>query len=193
MSNHTGEGSSPVFLFPDDADFLTPIGQAINGDFLADEETVVRRLADAARMSPADAALVQATAQRLVQAVRKAPAAKSGLDAFLRQYDLSSQEGVILMCLAEALLRIPDDDDRGPTDRRQAQGRRLGQPHRRQPVAVRECVDLGADAHRPRSSGSTRATSPRRRASSRGSWDAWASLSCARRCGRPCASWDTSS
>ena len=35
---------------------------------------------------------------------------KSGLDAFLRQYDLSSQEGVILMCLAEALLRIPDDE-----------------------------------------------------------------------------------
>ena len=70
----------------------------------------MRRLANAARMSPADAAQVQATAQQLVHAVRKAPAARTGLDAFLRQYDLSSQEGVILMCLAEALLRIPDDE-----------------------------------------------------------------------------------
>ncbi len=33
---------------------------------------------------------------------------KGGLDAFLYQYDLSSEEGIALMCLAEALLRIPD-------------------------------------------------------------------------------------
>jgi RHH-type proline utilization regulon transcriptional repressor/proline dehydrogenase/delta 1-pyrroline-5-carboxylate dehydrogenase len=31
-----------------------------------------------------------------------------GLDALLRQYHLASTEGVVLMCLAEALLRIPD-------------------------------------------------------------------------------------
>jgi RHH-type transcriptional regulator, proline utilization regulon repressor / proline dehydrogenase / delta 1-pyrroline-5-carboxylate dehydrogenase len=108
MPDHTGDASSSRFLFPDAADFLTPVGQAINEDFLAEEETVVRRLADAARMSDSDSAEVRATAARLVRAVRKAPAAKTGLDAFLRQYDLSSQEGVILMCLAEALLRIPD-------------------------------------------------------------------------------------
>jgi len=110
MSSASRDATTSRFLFPDDEDFLTPVGRAINADFLGDEETVVRRLADAARMSPADSAQVQATAARLVHAVRKAPAAKSGLDAFLRQYDLSSQEGVILMCLAEALLRIPDDE-----------------------------------------------------------------------------------
>ncbi len=110
MSNLPGEESPPGFLFSGASDFLTPIGRAINDDFLADEESTLRRLADAARMSPEDAAQVMSTASRLVQAVRKAPASKSGLDAFLRQYDLSSQEGVILMCLAEALLRIPDDD-----------------------------------------------------------------------------------
>jgi RHH-type transcriptional regulator, proline utilization regulon repressor / proline dehydrogenase / delta 1-pyrroline-5-carboxylate dehydrogenase len=110
MSSPSDAAMPSRFLFPDASDFLTPVGRAINGDFLAEEEPVVRRLADAARMSPADAAQVQATASRLVQAVRKAPAARSGLDAFLRQYDLSSQEGVILMCLAEALLRIPDDE-----------------------------------------------------------------------------------
>jgi RHH-type transcriptional regulator, proline utilization regulon repressor / proline dehydrogenase / delta 1-pyrroline-5-carboxylate dehydrogenase len=105
-----GEEAAPRFLFRDAADLETSVGRAINGDFLAEEERVVRALARAARFGDAEAAEVQRTAQRLVEAVRAAPASKSGLDAFLRQYDLSSQEGVILMCLAEALLRIPDDE-----------------------------------------------------------------------------------
>ena len=99
-----------AFVFRDAADFITPVGQAINEDFLGDEETLVSRLAAAARFSDPDTASVIEIATRLVETVRRTPASKSGLDAFLRQYDLSSQEGVILMCLAEALLRIPDDE-----------------------------------------------------------------------------------
>ena len=98
------------FVFRDPAEFVTPVGQAINAEFLGDEERLVTKLAAAARFSDPDTAAVIDTASRLVEAVRRAPASKSGLDAFLRQYDLSSQEGVILMCLAEALLRIPDDE-----------------------------------------------------------------------------------
>jgi RHH-type transcriptional regulator, proline utilization regulon repressor / proline dehydrogenase / delta 1-pyrroline-5-carboxylate dehydrogenase len=98
------------FLHASADDLLTPVGQAINADFLADEETIVRGLADIARFDPTSSGEIEETARRLVAAVRKAPRAKTGLDAFLRQYDLSSQEGVILMCLAEALLRIPDDE-----------------------------------------------------------------------------------
>ena len=71
MSNSAGDGQSSRFLFPDRADFLTPVGLAINDDFLAEEERCVRRLADAARMSPADAATVRATAARLLEAKRK--------------------------------------------------------------------------------------------------------------------------
>jgi RHH-type proline utilization regulon transcriptional repressor/proline dehydrogenase/delta 1-pyrroline-5-carboxylate dehydrogenase len=110
MSGPSREAPTSRFLYPDTQDFLTPVGQAINADFLGDEEALVRALADRARLDEAQHAEVQATARNLVEAVRKAPAAKTGLDAFLRQYDLSSQEGVILMCLAEALLRIPDDE-----------------------------------------------------------------------------------
>ncbi len=110
MSGSSREAPSSRFLFPDAQDFLTPVGLAINDDFLGDEEVLVRSLADMARLDPAQHDEVQATARKLVEAVRRAPAAKTGLDAFLRQYDLSSQEGVILMCLAEALLRIPDDE-----------------------------------------------------------------------------------
>jgi len=102
--------TEPRFLYRDAADVETDVGRRINADWLADEERIVRRLADEARLSSADQSAVRSTAVRLVEAVRRERAAKSGLDAFLRKYDLSSQEGVILMCLAEALLRIPDDD-----------------------------------------------------------------------------------
>jgi RHH-type proline utilization regulon transcriptional repressor/proline dehydrogenase/delta 1-pyrroline-5-carboxylate dehydrogenase len=51
---------------------------------------------------------IAATAKLLVEGTRKSRKKQGGLDAFLHQYDLSSEEGIALMCLAEALLRIPD-------------------------------------------------------------------------------------
>ena len=89
MDRPSGAGAAPRFLYRDSADLQTPIGRAVNGEFLAEEEAVVRRLADAARLDEAATAAVQCDAQRLVEAVRAAPASrKTGLDAFLRQYDL---------------------------------------------------------------------------------------------------------
>src|SRR5918994_7848868 len=87
-----------------------PVATAINRNYLGDEEQIVRELADAARLPDAVRERVATRAAQLVEGVRNTRVKRSGLDAFLRQYDLSSQEGVILMCLAEALLRIPDDD-----------------------------------------------------------------------------------
>ena len=66
-------------------------------------------LADAS-LPPSANRRIQATAQRLVAAVRAKGPAHGGIDAFLHEYALSSPEGVALMCLAEALLRIPDSD-----------------------------------------------------------------------------------
>src|SRR5690606_30242890 len=68
-----------------------------------------RELTDRARFSDEQRETVKRRACSLVQNVRASQIKRTGLDAFLRQYDLSSQEGVILMCLAEALLRVPDD------------------------------------------------------------------------------------
>ena len=59
-----------------------------------------------ARLGAAQAGEAQAISRALVKAVRGHKAA--GLDAFLQAYDLGSDEGVALMCLAEALLRVPD-------------------------------------------------------------------------------------
>ena len=82
----------------------------IDDRYLSDEESLVKELTNAA--DPGDSARkkIQATAATLVRAVRKNQGKEGGIDAFLQQYDLSSEEGVLLMCIAEALLRIPDAD-----------------------------------------------------------------------------------
>ena len=51
-----------------------------------------------------------ALAHRLVSSVRTKRTRASGVDALMHEFSLSSEEGVALMCLAEALLRIPDSD-----------------------------------------------------------------------------------
>ncbi len=82
----------------------------INDSYLADEQALVKELTDAADPGESARERIQGTAARLVRAVRRNRAREGGIDAFLRQYDLSSEEGVLLMCIAEALLRIPDAD-----------------------------------------------------------------------------------
>jgi len=101
---------APAFIHPAGTAPQSPFGAAINRRFLADETECVRELAAFARLDPATKVEVRKLAVSLVDAVRANRTRKGGLDAFLRQYDLASREGVILMCLAEALLRIPDAD-----------------------------------------------------------------------------------
>ena len=78
----------------------TEIGSRINARYLADETGVIGDLLELARCSAAE--------RRRIEAVRRDRSGKSGLDAFLHAYDLSSAEGVVLRCRAESLLRIPD-------------------------------------------------------------------------------------
>ncbi|HET8551008.1 MAG TPA: proline dehydrogenase family protein, partial [Gammaproteobacteria bacterium] len=82
----------------------------MNELYLADEEECLARLLKIARLDDAARKRVIARARELVEAVRENTDTKGGIEAFLHQYDLSSQEGMVLMCLAEALIRIPDDE-----------------------------------------------------------------------------------
>ena len=85
-----------------------PLRARITAAWHADEAEHLEGLLAAARL-PADAqAKVQATAVSLVERTRVRGADPEMVEAFMRQYDLSSEEGVLLMCVAEALLRIPD-------------------------------------------------------------------------------------
>ncbi len=98
------------FVFEDVPPVLTPLRAAINERYLADETGCVNDLLAQAKLDAAARQRIHAQATRLVEAVRRNRTAKGGVEEFLRQYDLSSQEGMVLMCLAEALLRIPDAD-----------------------------------------------------------------------------------
>jgi RHH-type proline utilization regulon transcriptional repressor/proline dehydrogenase/delta 1-pyrroline-5-carboxylate dehydrogenase len=84
----------------------------ISAMHLADEPALAATLIEKARLSPEEVKKTQALARRLVVAVRKGRRPAGGLDAFLQEYKLTSDEGVVLLCLAEALLRIPDAETR---------------------------------------------------------------------------------
>ncbi len=78
-------------------------------DKFPEESTVVRDLIARAGLSDKDRARIHASASDMVRAIRTA--GKPGLmEVFLAEYGLSTDEGVALMCLAEALLRVPDPD-----------------------------------------------------------------------------------
>jgi RHH-type proline utilization regulon transcriptional repressor/proline dehydrogenase/delta 1-pyrroline-5-carboxylate dehydrogenase len=87
-----------------------PDRSAISAKLFADETTLVRALAAEAQLSPEDQRRVAELARQLVAAVRAGRRQQGGIDAFMQEYSLSSEEGVVLMCLAEALLRIPDSE-----------------------------------------------------------------------------------
>jgi RHH-type proline utilization regulon transcriptional repressor/proline dehydrogenase/delta 1-pyrroline-5-carboxylate dehydrogenase len=74
----------------------------------ASETEAVEALLDAADLGRAARGRLADHAARLVEQIRADKSSYGGLDAFIQEYDLSNQEGVVLMCLAEALLRVPD-------------------------------------------------------------------------------------
>jgi RHH-type transcriptional regulator, proline utilization regulon repressor / proline dehydrogenase / delta 1-pyrroline-5-carboxylate dehydrogenase len=86
----------------------TALRAAIRDAHRLDETLADARILTAADIPADRRERIAATARRLVVAVRRERLGRGGLDAFLQEYQLSSPEGVALMCLAEALLRIPD-------------------------------------------------------------------------------------
>jgi RHH-type proline utilization regulon transcriptional repressor/proline dehydrogenase/delta 1-pyrroline-5-carboxylate dehydrogenase len=80
----------------------------ITAAWLRDETEAVNDLLAQATLPPAEREKVIDVAADLVTRVRARAKDQSAVESFMRQYDLSSEEGVLLMCVAEALLRIPD-------------------------------------------------------------------------------------
>ncbi len=86
----------------------TTLRTAITASYRADERAAVRSLLAQAEPSATSREAIQGLARKLVEAVRNKRTRASGVDALMHEFSLSSEEGVALMCLAEALLRIPD-------------------------------------------------------------------------------------
>lgn len=102
--------SRPALLSPELPPVPNPFRQAITDAWMKDEASHVTELLAQARLPADEQAQVQATAADLVARVRVRAKDQGAIEAFMRQYDLGSEEGVLLMCVAEALLRIPDQD-----------------------------------------------------------------------------------
>src|SRR4029077_520496 len=99
---------TPPMIFTQPLPPADPLRARLRAAYRADESNIVEQLLVAAELPPATLDRIAQRARDLVQKVREARLGQGGLDAFLHEYELSSREGVVLMCLAEALLRIPD-------------------------------------------------------------------------------------
>src|SRR5450830_557133 len=86
----------------------TPLRAAITAVYRRDERGAVQWLLSQVQSNATWTEATQKLARKLVQAVRTKRTRSSGVDALMHEFSLSSEEGVALMCLAEALLRIPD-------------------------------------------------------------------------------------
>ncbi len=75
-----------------------------------EDETRCKRLLDQINFTEDALERIHNNAYQLVLSTRKNRKKTGKLDNFLNQYDLSSEEGIALMCMAEALLRIPDTE-----------------------------------------------------------------------------------
>jgi RHH-type transcriptional regulator, proline utilization regulon repressor / proline dehydrogenase / delta 1-pyrroline-5-carboxylate dehydrogenase len=90
---------------------MTETSQAalpFNPPFAEDDKAVAARLLSQSRLSPERERRVDERATRLIEAIRAKGGGLGGVEEMLREYALSTKEGLALMVLAEALLRVPD-------------------------------------------------------------------------------------
>ncbi len=85
------------------------IRATINEAYRADELHSMNALIEHAVLNDDQTAATRGLAMRLVEKVRSERKKTTGIDSFLTEYALSTDEGIALMCLAEALLRVPDN------------------------------------------------------------------------------------
>ncbi|MCP1726350.1 RHH-type proline utilization regulon transcriptional repressor/proline dehydrogenase/delta 1-pyrroline-5-carboxylate dehydrogenase [Natronospira proteinivora] len=102
------QAATTPFIFEHGRPEMDDLRAEMNQLYLADEAECMEQLLPQARLDDATRRRIVAKAESLVEVVRKKGGKKTGISAFMQQYDLSSQEGVVLMCLSEALIRVPD-------------------------------------------------------------------------------------
>ena len=88
-------------------DTLAALRDRIRALHLADEKTALGAMVRDHGLTPGDRAQISADAAALITDIRTADS-PGLMEVFLAEYGLSTDEGIALMCLAEALLRVPD-------------------------------------------------------------------------------------
>ncbi len=97
-------------LTPDTAPNLSSLREALRAATHRDEAEAVAGLLESISLTSGARHRIVRRARELVEAARGERHRQGTLDAFLQEFGLSNREGVALMCLAEALLRVPDSD-----------------------------------------------------------------------------------
>ena len=85
-----------------------PIRQKIREFYRIDENVAVDHILPFAEVNVSARSRAWERARKMVLQIREDQEGNGAIDALLNEYSLSSEEGVVLMCLAEALLRVPD-------------------------------------------------------------------------------------
>ena len=97
-------------LFNGTLNSVNEIRQTIRDHYRANENEVLAALLPIAEVGVDAKSRAWEYARQLVVNIRKDQVGKGGVDALLNEFSLSTEEGVVLMCLAEALLRVPDEE-----------------------------------------------------------------------------------
>ncbi|MCQ1850940.1 bifunctional proline dehydrogenase/L-glutamate gamma-semialdehyde dehydrogenase PutA [Neorhizobium galegae] len=79
-----------------------------NAPYAGDDDRLIRQFAARTSFTSAQDAAIDQRARRMINAIRDGAGKVGGVEDFLREYGLSTREGLALMVLAEALLRVPD-------------------------------------------------------------------------------------
>lgn len=91
---------------------MSTIPPPFTAPYAPDDVEIAGRLLPASHLSPPQEARIDRTATRLIEAIRKRDdrlgGGLGGVEDMLREFALSTKEGLALMVLAEALLRVPD-------------------------------------------------------------------------------------
>ncbi|MCU7552997.1 bifunctional proline dehydrogenase/L-glutamate gamma-semialdehyde dehydrogenase PutA [Alteromonas sp. ASW11-19] len=97
-------------LTNDDLYTTTPLRQRIRDYYRISESVAIDQILPIAEVNPRARSRAWERARKMVLQIRRDQEGHGGVDALLHEYSLSTAEGVVLMCLAEALLRVPDQE-----------------------------------------------------------------------------------
>lgn len=89
---------------------LSKLWSKISPLYMVDESQWLEQLLPLATPSDAEKSSMAVKTTELIEAIRKDKKSIQMIDALLLEYSLDTQEGILLMCLAEALMRIPDTE-----------------------------------------------------------------------------------
>ena len=81
---------------------------SFDAPYFGDDDRLVRQFAARLALSAGQNQAIDDRARRMISAIRDDAGSVGGVEDFLREYGLSTREGLALMVLAEALLRVPD-------------------------------------------------------------------------------------